>query len=492
MTQNSQQNKNKYCSFNELTENQNFCNFYGIIYDASFPKFNDNNQNKKIYRFECTIKLIDKDINCITSKENFDNNIINLIIKADLKEQIPYIHTICDIIRVQKGVYSKKIKRNVYLNFTNNNIKTSWCIFSGANQKTNEFSPILCSNSNYSFDQKDEIIIKELRTFIKENLIKENSLFYSYESKLNNRIIGDEQDVLIQILSKYELEDQMIYTIQDETDICELHTYKYFNFLEIGDVCRLRGYKLLEQNVIIMNQYSNILKIPKFTNYYHQFIQRLNNKKNVENEIEIKKDSSAIDMINNANLNGTFKIIESPKNILSSVENSNNFEIKHFDEIINENTFILDINLVNIEPENILEAIFILCNKCNKNFPYLHNEKILDNNLNYLLCPNCGQNNQFKLFFNFILFGIENIYSNKILIFHLCTYDGEGDNFLGIKPEEIVKENNNNLILLQNRIKLLTQKDNFIRILVEKIETENSNDEKKNNLFRIIGNYKNI
>ena len=116
----------------------------------------------------------------------------------------------------------------------------------------------------------------------------------------------------------------------------------------------------------------------------------------------------------------------------------------------------------------------------------------MDNNLNYLLCPNCGQNNQFKLFFNFVLFGIENIYSNQILIFHLCTYDGEGENFLGIKPEEIIKDNKNNLILLQNRIKLLTQKDNFIRILVEKIETENLNNDKKNNLYRIIGNYKNI
>jgi hypothetical protein len=51
MTQNSQLNKIKYCSFNALTENQNFCNFYGIIYDASFPKINDNNQNRKIYPF---------------------------------------------------------------------------------------------------------------------------------------------------------------------------------------------------------------------------------------------------------------------------------------------------------------------------------------------------------------------------------------------------------------------------------------------------------
>ena len=482
MTQNSQLNKIKYCSFNELTENQNFCNFYGIIYDASFPKINDNNQNRKIYRFECTIKLIDKDINCLTSKENFDNNIINLIIKADLKEQIPYIHTICDIIRVQKGVYSKKIKRNVYLNFTNNNIKTSWCIFSGANQKTNEFSPILCSNSNYSFDQKDEIIIKELRTFIMENLIKENSLFYSYESKLNNRIIGDEQDVLIQILSKYELEDQMIYTIQDETDICELHTYKYFNFLEIGDVCRLRGYKLLDQNVIIMNQYSNILKIPKFTNYYHQFIQRLNNK---NNDIEIKKDTSAIDMINNANLNGNFKIIESPKNILSYVENSNNFEIKHFDEIVNENTFILDINLVNIEPENILEAIFVLCNKCNKNFPYFNNEKILDNNLNYLLCPNCGQNNQFKLYFNFVLFGIENIYSNKILIFHLCTYDGEGESIFGVIPTNfnLQNEQKNKLDKILNE---LIESKGYIRLKIRKVYLNN-----KGIIFRIVGDYTN-
>ena len=494
MSQNLQSNKNKYkySSFNEITENQSDYNFYGIIYDASFPKYNEVKKSNNNYRFECTIKLIDKDINCISSKEHFENNIIHLTIKTYLKEQIPYIHTIGDIIRVQKGNYSNKIKRNIYLNFGNNS-RCSWCIFSGAIKKTNEFAPLLCSSTNYYFEQQDELIIKEMRNFIKEYLIKENSIFYTYENKLSKRIIGVEQDVLIHVISKQELEDRMICEVEDETDICRLHTYKYFNFIEIGDVCRLRSYKCIDQNDIIMNEHSNLLKIPKFTNYYIEFIKRLNIKKNSELDInKNEKDTTALDIINNANLNGNYKIIESPKNILTYIENFKNYEIKHFDEIENENNFLLDVNIVKVEPENISDSILILCQKCNTSFNFFSEIKILDNNSNNFICPNCEENSQYKLYYNCILFAIENIYSNKILIIHLCTYDSQGENFFGIKPEEIVKDNKNNLILLQNRIKLLSQKDNFVRIYIEKIKTENSNNKNKNHLLRIIGNYTNI
>ena len=54
-------------------------------------------------------------------------------------------------------------------------------------------------------------------------------------------------DVVLQIIHKTELDDKIVYFVQDETDGCELHTFKYFNFLEVNDVIRLRSYKTFDK-----------------------------------------------------------------------------------------------------------------------------------------------------------------------------------------------------------------------------------------------------
>ena len=341
-----------YTPLNEIKEPGEY-NFYGIIYDATFPtqeennSMSDENQDSSIYN--CIIKLIDQSINCLTNPEDLQDNLITLIIKASDKENIPFIHNIGDIIRIHRGIYSPKKKRLVYLQILKGNqFKGAWCVFSGASDVlSREMNPYLCSHQHFTFESQDKQNISLMRNWIRNYFNKENSLNYAYESKLISRVnLGSDNDVLVQIVHKVELNDQIVFFIQDETDGCELHTYKYFNFIEIGDVCRLRSYKCIDQNDIIMNEHSNLLKIPKFTNYYIEFIKRLNIKKNSELDInKNEKDTTALDIINNANLNGNYKIIESPKNILTYIENFKNYEIKHFDEIENENNFLLDVNM---------------------------------------------------------------------------------------------------------------------------------------------------
>jgi len=53
---------------------------------------------------------------------------------------------------------------------------------------------------------------------------------------------------LVKIIEKKEADDKIIYFILDETDGCELHAYKYFNFFEINDIIRVRAVKLFESN----------------------------------------------------------------------------------------------------------------------------------------------------------------------------------------------------------------------------------------------------
>lgn len=85
-----------------------------------------------------------------------------------------------------------------------------------------------------------------LREWIRNYFLKKSSLSYFKESKLIDRIDTKEYDFLLQIVDKKETNDKIIYYVQDETDGCELHTYKYFDFFDINEIIRVRSVKLFD------------------------------------------------------------------------------------------------------------------------------------------------------------------------------------------------------------------------------------------------------
>ena len=260
--------KYKYTTFDNLIEQGEY-NFFAVIYDSSFPL-----EEATTSKYSCTLKLIDQTTNCLTNPNNFNDNIIYLTIKSSDKENIPYIHHIGDIIRVHRGFYSPKNKRNVYLNVCKDN-KTngSWCIYS-VNNNNNE--PYLCSNKKFSVEEQDKQIIENNKNWIKNYLIKDKSLIYPYQIKLENRINdGDDKDLLVHVVKKVELDDQLVLFIQDETDGCELHTYKYYNFIQENDIIRVRTYKIFDNINLLLNEFGNILVVPQFSHCYKEFINAL-------------------------------------------------------------------------------------------------------------------------------------------------------------------------------------------------------------------------
>lgn len=92
--------KYHYSTFKNLTIPCE-CNFYGVIFDASFPIPDEFVES----RYECTLKLIDPTVNCLTNPLDINDQLINLIIKSSEKESIPYAHHIGDIIRVHRANY---------------------------------------------------------------------------------------------------------------------------------------------------------------------------------------------------------------------------------------------------------------------------------------------------------------------------------------------------------------------------------------------------
>ena len=66
-----------YTTFNDLKEQGEY-NFYGIIYDASFPKEEnallEADKKKNNSKYLCILKLIDQTTNCLTHSNNFNDN----------------------------------------------------------------------------------------------------------------------------------------------------------------------------------------------------------------------------------------------------------------------------------------------------------------------------------------------------------------------------------------------------------------------------------
>ena len=274
--------KYNYSEFSQIKEQGEY-NFYGIIYDATFPEQEPNNailpgNNQPLPKYSCIIKLIDQNTNCLTcNNSNFNDNIITLIIKGNEKENLPYIHRIGDIIRVHRGLYSPKKKRSVYLNILKGNqFKGSWCIFSLEDQKNDPYS---CSHQTFTFESQDIKYIQSFRKWGQTYLALKNSLIYNKQKNLSDRLNeGSDNDLLVQVVKKVELDDQIILYIQDETDGCQLHTYKYYDFIKEGDLIRVRNYKIFNKESLIINEYGNILKIPQNSNVYKTIIMALANK----------------------------------------------------------------------------------------------------------------------------------------------------------------------------------------------------------------------
>ena len=266
----------KYSTFNELIEQGEY-NFLGIIYDASFPQQEENTQ-----KYSCILKLIDQTTNCLTNPNDFSENIIYLIIKSNERENIPFVHHIGDIIRVHRGFYSPKNKRNIYLNVTKDNqMKGAWCLYH-ANSNTNE--PYACSNKKYTVESQDKLNLEELKKWVKTYMGIDKSLKYPMQIKMENRIKeGNDKDLMVHVVKKAEADNHLILFIQDETDGCELHTYKYYNFIQENDVIRVRSYKIFDNNNLIINEFGNILVVPDYSICYKTIFNELTKKmKNIK------------------------------------------------------------------------------------------------------------------------------------------------------------------------------------------------------------------
>ena len=285
----------KYSFFNELSCSADY-NFYGVIYDATIPTLEEPSNPNSFY--EVSLKLIDPTTNPLcspTSSSSSSNTFpyLTLIIRSNLRECMPYIHALGDIIRVHRGNYNPQ-KQTAYLLLTGiTKIISSWCIFSGNPDTSDKIAtPLICTGSNCLIEQQDLDILNEMRHWISLHFQMKGSLVCAGDVKLIERQTTCGNDSIVQIIGKSVKMEYTAYVVQDETDIVDVRANKYFSFCELGDVVRIVNYRVNQLKQIEITSNSNILIIPTTTECYKtlsEFISRKNNMKQV-----VKKEQNQL------------------------------------------------------------------------------------------------------------------------------------------------------------------------------------------------------
>lgn len=465
--------KYKYTLLKDLTDLADY-NFYGIIIDASFPIKTKTTEKESHY--ECVIKLIDNS----TVLPITEDNTVTLTIKSTNRECIPYIHNIGDIIRIHRGTYNPKTGRNVYVqNLVGNLFKSSWTLYSGfSNLYVRELVPYGSSHANYTFESQDRQTIESLRSYLRSFLDKDTSLVYPKQVKLSERNAEEsDKDLVAFVVKKVEMEDQLTLFLMDETDGCELHTFKYFNFVNEGDVIRVRSFRVLNNNILLMNEFSNILKIPTYSFYYKNFMNKLlaKYKKELPNEISQKIDFFELGNKKEKSVKNVKK--EEEKKFISKVKPKlkNQSEMLTFNEISpSETKFVLNVMVIEITPKPIYNFVNALCPNCQNS--YFLSQIELDSQ-NKFKCSKCKTIVQGKLHYNVKLQCRETQNSDTIIPLYLNTYDSQGNNFFGLKALDVFR-NNDAFQKLGNAYKEIV--DNYVQVLVERYD---------NGILRIVGEY---
>ena len=420
----------KFTTLNNITP-ENEYNFFAIIYDSSFPQYYPTPQP----HYETTIKCIDN------SSESPFSNSITLIIKSYSKEQIPYIHKTGLIIRVICGLckYSKNSnKRLIYVNLTNEKVseKASWYIYDSSNL-------IMSSSPDVIAIENESDIISNLNNYF-SYILYENYInaFSDNNVSLFERLSNtksSEIDSIVLVIHKEILDDKIVLYVQDENDGCELHTYKYYDFINVNDVIRLRNFNVFNQHIIVLkHSYGNILTIPQDTNIYKEFMNKIIAKATSSNilngthltQFEIIKDIPTNNKENSTKKRYVFKI----KNNTSNVNELKINAIKSHHKTFILNTEIIDVfaeenNNDNLKVENILKCI---CMKCKFEIK-LSNKMVFK-------CTNCGcvDENKIIVYFNMCFICKDN---NDLLYVNLCDYDNEGEGFFNMKAIDVYRSN---------------------------------------------------
>ena len=144
---------------------------------------------------------------------------------------------------------------------------------------------------------------------------------------------------------------------------------------------------------------------------------------------------------------------------------------------------IIEVQIIKYHPNNLVNCIKFFCPKCKK-ISSLEND--FKTNINSKFnCTYCKSDFIPSFYYKMIFECIEKKKSDKIIILHLNTYDGEGESIFGIMPTNFNLEHEQKN-KLNNILKDLIESKGYIKLKVRKTFIKD-----KGIIYRIVGDYTN-
>lgn len=232
-----------------------------------------------------------------------------------------------------------------------------------------------------------------------------------------------------------------------------------------------------------MNTFSNILKIPQFSDYYKQFMNRLVLRlRELQPNVNVPLFPLSSDLKGTKDGDGIGKGIEKLKEkkhyIIRPIVKEGQYDLKQYTDIVpTDKRFLLEVNVIEIYPKPVYNSVNVLCQNCK--YSYMISE--IEFKKTKFVCEQCkgeGVNN-FNLHFNATLQCRENLLTNEVITLHLCTFDNEGNNFFGIPPVDAYR-NSTAFLQIGEAFKKITQSTAYVLVLVEQYNEK---------VLRIVGQY---
>jgi hypothetical protein len=221
---------------------------FAVILDISSPY-------KVGEKYIASAKLMDKTVN-----PGLKTEFIKCSFFAKAKEELPQPTKVGSIVRIHRGwtrTYQKAMQLNVDVD-----IKSAWLLF----DPTEGALPIAQTGRTFTWVEKDNVRLKEIRQFAKEYFAKNELTAISLKEAMDKQ--PKDFDPICLVVDVKKKDDKVRYMLVDDGKIVKL-TVEQGRFPSVGpqDVVKMRAAYYVDEDkefkTLKFEDYSNMLRLPK-------------------------------------------------------------------------------------------------------------------------------------------------------------------------------------------------------------------------------------
>jgi len=413
---------------------------YAVLQDCSSCYF-----AKSCEKYICVGKLIDS-----TVHKGAKHEMLSVTFFSRNKDELPSPSKVGSIIRIHRGEtheHNKKLQLNCDVD-----IKAAWLLF----DPTEGNVPIAYTGKHYTWVEKDNDRLKEIRRFAKEYFAKHE--LESISLKEAAKSSPNDFDPVVLVLDIKKKKNKTVFKLCDDEKCVKLKVERDdFDYIAPQDVVRIRsanyvaGDKGLKK--LVLNDYSRILKIPKEYKTAKNLLEALKGKKVPE---DIK---SLIDVY----------IPQTDKEtVITTIKDKKQAKAVALKDLYAEaakgknKLFKISVNVIEVGPKDPKEWIWVHDTKTKEN---LKPEEVFGKGKTGTLPA--GKEYYYKM--QLYVKDKSVMDDTNMYIVFLCTIDGKGSEFIdiGLNKDKVTEEHYKTL---KNIYKKMTRPWNVLDLVVEAVE----------------------